>query len=75
MNSIHRVGATIAGAVAILTVAGALLVEGYMSTRTAAAGPTASQIVATGSPIDATTATRTSSPRSSTSSRSRPRPS
>ena len=57
MNSIHRVGATIAGAVAILTVAGALLVEGYVSTRTAAAAPTASQVVATVSPTDAVSAT------------------
>ena len=55
MNSIHRVGLTIAGVVAILTVAGALLVEGYMSTRTAAAGPTASPVVATDSPTDQAT--------------------
>ena len=57
MNSIHRVGATIAGAVAILMVAGALLVEGYVSTRTAAAQPTPTQIAATDAPTDAATAT------------------
>jgi hypothetical protein len=57
MNSIHRVGLTIAAAIAILTVAGALLVEGYVSTHTAAAAPTASQVVATDSPTDAATAT------------------
>lgn len=57
MNSIHRVGLTIAAAIAILTVAGALLVEGYVSTHTAAAAPTASQVVATDSPTDAATET------------------
>ena len=56
MNSIHRVGLTIAGVVAILTQAGALLVEGYLSTRTAAAAPTASPVVATDSPTDPATA-------------------
>jgi hypothetical protein len=52
MNSIHRVGLTIAAAVTILTVAGALLVQAYVSTRTAAAGPTASPVEATESPTD-----------------------
>ena len=62
MNSIHRVGATIAGAVAILTVAGALLVEGYVSTRTAAAQATASQVAATDAPTDAAAPTPTLDP-------------
>ena len=62
MNSIHRVGLMIAGAVAILTVAGALLIEGFMGTRTAAAGPAASQSVATDSPTDAPTSSTTLDP-------------
>ena len=37
MSSIHRTGLAIAGAVAALTMAGAILVQGYSSSQTAAA--------------------------------------
>ena len=57
MNSIHRVGLTIAAAIAVLTMAGALLVESYVSTQTAAVQTTASQVAATDTPTDAATAT------------------
>ena len=42
MNTIHRAGLTIAGAAAVVTVGGALVVDGYMGARSAAAQATAS---------------------------------
>jgi hypothetical protein len=47
MRSIHRVGLTIAGIVAALAVAGAFVVDGYLSAQTAAAQATAAQQAAT----------------------------
>jgi hypothetical protein len=47
MNSIHRLGLTIAGVVAALVVAGALVVQGYASAQSAAAQASAAQQAAT----------------------------
>jgi hypothetical protein len=58
MNSIHRVGLTIAGAVTVLTVGGALVVDGYLGARSAAAQATASAQA----PTQAPTATPTPTP-------------
>jgi hypothetical protein len=64
MNSIHRVGVTIAGLVTLAVVGGAFVVQGYFAAQTAAAQATtlAVQATATDQPTRSATATPTLPP-------------
>ncbi len=53
MKSIHRIGLTIASLVAVVTVAGAFVVQGYVAAKQAAAQTTATQPAVQASPAAA----------------------
>ncbi|MFI5259514.1 MAG: hypothetical protein ACHQ01_07905 [Candidatus Limnocylindrales bacterium] len=62
MNSIHRGGLMVAAIVAVLTVLGAFVVDGYVSAMNAAAQATASEQAVTLSSMAAPTASPTLEP-------------
>jgi hypothetical protein len=64
-NSIHRIGLAIAGVIAILTVAGVFIVDGYNAARTSAALAAASRQAATYASTRTATATATPTPTAS----------
>ncbi|HEX7498334.1 MAG TPA: hypothetical protein VF344_07725 [Candidatus Limnocylindrales bacterium] len=61
MNQIHRIGLGVAGVAAILTVAGAMVVDGYVTANHDVAQATASQAAPTDIPTVEPTASPTSS--------------
>jgi hypothetical protein len=61
-NSIHRIGLAIAGLVAILTIAGVFIVDGYNAARTSSALADASRQAATYAPTPTATASSTATP-------------
>ena len=61
MNQIHRIGLGVAGVAAVITVAGALVVDGYVTANHDLASATASQVDPTAAPTVEPTASPTPS--------------